>query len=43
VDEVKFRSSMTLFVRAAPDEAVFQRCIDKYFAGQSDRATLARL
>ena len=43
VDEVKFRSSMTLFARAAPEEGVFQRCIDKYFAGQPDPATLARL
>jgi uncharacterized protein (DUF1810 family) len=43
VDEVKFRSSMTLFARAAPEEGVFQRCIDKYFSGQPDPATLARL
>lgn len=42
-DEMKFRSSMTLFARAAPDEDIFQRCIDKYFAGASDPATLARL
>ncbi len=43
VDEMKFRSSMTLFARAAPDEAIFQRCIDKYFAGGPDPATSARL
>ena len=43
VDEMKFRSSMTLFARAAPDEAIFQRCIDKYFAGDPDPATSARL
>ena len=43
VDEMKFRSSMTLFARAAPDEDVFQRCLDKYFAGAPDPATLARL
>jgi uncharacterized protein (DUF1810 family) len=43
IDEMKFRSSMTLFARAAPDEDVFQRCIDKYFAGSPDPATLARL
>ena len=43
VDEMKFRSSMTLFARAAPDEAVFQRCLDKYFAGAPDPATLAKL
>jgi uncharacterized protein (DUF1810 family) len=43
IDEMKFRSSMTLFARAAPDEDVFQRCIDKYFSGSPDPATLARL
>jgi uncharacterized protein (DUF1810 family) len=43
IDEMKFRSSMTLFARAAPDEGLFQRCIDKYFAGGSDSATLAKL
>ena len=43
IDEMKFRSSMTLFARAAPDEDIFQRCIDKYFAGAADPATLARL
>ena len=43
VDEMKFRSSMTLFGRAAPDEDLFQRCVDKYFAGSPDPATLARL
>ena len=43
IDEMKFRSSMTLFARAAPDEDVFQRCLDKYFAGKLDLATLGRL
>jgi uncharacterized protein (DUF1810 family) len=43
IDEIKFRSSMTLFGRAAPDEDLFQRCIDKYFAGASDPATLEKL
>jgi len=43
VDEMKFRSSMTLFAGAAPDDDIFQRCIDKYFAGSPDPATLARL
>jgi uncharacterized protein (DUF1810 family) len=43
IDEVKFRSSMTLFARAAPGEELFQRCLDKYFAGDPDPATLARL
>jgi uncharacterized protein (DUF1810 family) len=43
IDEIKFHSSMTLFARAAPDEGLFQRCIDKYFAGAPDPATIARL
>jgi uncharacterized protein (DUF1810 family) len=43
IDEIKFRSSITLFARAAPDEEMFQRCIDKYFAGRFDPATSARL
>jgi uncharacterized protein (DUF1810 family) len=42
-DDLKFHSSMTLFADVAPDEAVFQACIDKYFDGQPDEATLARL
>ncbi len=43
IDETKFCSSMTLFARAAPDDDVFQRCLNKYFAGGPDPATLARL
>jgi uncharacterized protein (DUF1810 family) len=43
IDEIKFRSCMTLFARAAPDDEAFQRCLDKYFAGDPDPATLARL
>jgi uncharacterized protein (DUF1810 family) len=43
IDETKFRSSMTLFAEAAPDEDVFRLCIDKYFACSPDPATLARI
>jgi uncharacterized protein (DUF1810 family) len=43
VDEMKFRSSMTLFARAAREEEVFRRCLDKYFAGDSDPATITQL
>ena len=42
-DALKFHSSMTLFADVAPDEAVFQRCIDKYFDGEPDPETLARV
>ena len=42
-DDLKFRSSVTLFAAVAPAEAVFQRALEKYFGGQPDSATLARL
>ena len=43
IDAQKLRSSMTLFLRAAPDEAVFQQVLDKYFGGAADDATDQRL
>ena len=43
VDEAKFCSSMTLFDRAAPERDVFAACLQKYFAGARDEATLAKL
>jgi uncharacterized protein (DUF1810 family) len=43
IDEMKFRSSMTLFAKAAPEEDVFKRCLEKYFAAEPDPATLARI
>lgn len=42
-DNMKFHSSMTLFAQAAPQEAVFRACLDKYFGGEPDRATLSLL
>lgn len=39
-DDLKFHSSMTLFDRAAPEEAIFRAALDKYFAGAPDRKTL---
>lgn len=38
-DDSKFRSSMTLF-GAVSDEAVFDKALAKYFAGERDDATL---
>jgi len=38
-DNLKFRSSMTLFHRAAPEEQVFRAAIYKYFNGEFDSAT----
>jgi uncharacterized protein (DUF1810 family) len=39
IDAQKLRSSMTLFMRAAPDQPVFQEVLDRYFEGQPDSAT----
>lgn len=39
IDAMKLRSSMTLFRRAAPDEAVFQAALDRHFAGKPDWMT----
>jgi uncharacterized protein (DUF1810 family) len=42
-DDLKFRSSMTLFARAAAGDQVFDDALNKYFAGEPDRLTLALL
>lgn len=42
-DAMKFRSSMTLFMRAAPDNRIFSDCLEKFFDGKPDAATLALL
>jgi uncharacterized protein (DUF1810 family) len=39
VDALKLRSSMTLFHRAAPDEALFGQVLASYFDGMPDPAT----
>jgi uncharacterized protein (DUF1810 family) len=39
-DDLKFRSSMTLFARAAPENPIFQVALQKYFNGESDPLTL---
>jgi uncharacterized protein (DUF1810 family) len=38
-DDMKFRSSMTLFARAAEDDAVFCAALKKYFSGKADPLT----
>jgi uncharacterized protein (DUF1810 family) len=43
IDAMKLRSSMTLFVRAAPEESVFDQVLDRFFGGEQDEATLALL
>jgi uncharacterized protein (DUF1810 family) len=42
-DDLKFRSSMTLFAHATPDNRVFLDALQKYFKGEFDPATLSRL
>ena len=43
IDAVTVRSSMTLFRRAAPDEPVFGRILDRFYDGRADPATEAML
>ncbi|AJX35766.1 DUF1810 domain-containing protein [Burkholderia oklahomensis] len=42
-DDLKFRSSVTLFAHATPDNAVFVEALEKYFGGEADHNTLERL
>lgn len=43
IDAMKLQSSMTLFLRAAPDEPLFRQVLDQYFGGRSDPMTDERL
>jgi uncharacterized protein (DUF1810 family) len=38
-DDIKFRSSMTLFMRADPTEPLFRNAIDTFFEGRPDPLT----
>jgi len=42
-DDLKLRSSMTLFERAAEGDSVFARVLDKYYDGKRDDMTLRLL
>ena len=42
-DDMKFRSSMTLFAEAMSQESVFQAALKKYFRGEADDLTLQKL
>jgi uncharacterized protein (DUF1810 family) len=42
-DDLKFRSSLTLFAEAASDDAHFRQALDRYYGGQADPATLRLL
>ena len=43
IDAVKLRSCLTLFMAAAPKEPLFRDALAKFFGGDADEATLARL
>lgn len=42
-DDMKLRSSMTLFARAADDNGDFVAVLEKFYGGEEDAATVARL
>ena len=42
-DNLKVRSSMTLFARATDDNAEFRAVLDKFYNGDDDPATVERL
>ena len=42
-DNLKFRSSMTLFAHATVDSQLFESALRKYFGGEPDPLTLERL
>jgi uncharacterized protein (DUF1810 family) len=42
-DDLKLRSSMTLFARATDDNQDFLALLDKYYDGQQDQLTVGRL
>jgi uncharacterized protein (DUF1810 family) len=42
-DDLKFKSSMTLFSRATAENQIYVQAIDKYFGGEADSLTLARI
>jgi uncharacterized protein (DUF1810 family) len=43
IDGLKFRSSMTLFAKVAKDNAIFVEAIQKYYGGNFDELTMAKL
>jgi uncharacterized protein (DUF1810 family) len=40
-DDLKFRSCLTLFSLAAPDEAVFRQGLERFYGGEPDPRTVA--
>lgn len=42
-DDLKFRSSMSLFASATSENQIFREALRKYFGGEPDRLTIERL
>jgi uncharacterized protein (DUF1810 family) len=42
-DDMKLKSSATLFAHVSPSGSVFERVLDKYFRGERDTTTLRRI
>lgn len=42
-DDMKVKSCATLFAAVSPAGSVFERLLDRYFAGERDQATIRRL
>ena len=42
-DDLKFRSCMTLFAAAAPEEPIFQAALEMFFGGRQDPLTIKQL
>jgi uncharacterized protein (DUF1810 family) len=42
-DNLKFKSSMTLFAKSISDNLIFKNTLEKYFGGEGDPSTLERL
>lgn len=43
IDAMKFRSSLTLFAHASPDEGLFTQALDCWFGGEADAQTVRLL
>jgi len=43
IDAAKFRSCITLFRSVGPNDAVFSKALDKFFAGVPDERSLVLL
>ncbi|WP_119302239.1 DUF1810 domain-containing protein [Dongia deserti] len=42
-DDMKFHSCLTLFAHAAPEDPLFRDALEKYFGGEEDSLTIAKL